>query len=107
LKQLQGLVEAGNTIVVVEHNMTVAAASDWIIDTGPGAGAEGGLIVAAERQHRYRANGEALRRHISRLVCPRLLNSSKCLIASISLDQNTGVHLFAPRADPKTRYVEA
>jgi excinuclease ABC subunit A len=47
MKQLDGLVEAGNTLVVVEHDMTVAAASDWIIDIGPGAGDEGGKIVAA------------------------------------------------------------
>jgi excinuclease ABC subunit A len=47
MKQLDGLVEAGNTVIVVEHDMTVAAASDWIIDIGPGAGDEGGRIVAA------------------------------------------------------------
>jgi excinuclease ABC subunit A len=45
--QLGGLVEAGNTVVVVEHDMSVAAASDWIIDIGPGAGDEGGTIVAS------------------------------------------------------------
>jgi excinuclease ABC subunit A len=46
MKQLDGLVEAGNTVIVVEHDMAVAAASDWIIDIGPGAGDEGGQIVA-------------------------------------------------------------
>ncbi|MGB7119677.1 MAG: hypothetical protein WBE02_08100, partial [Bradyrhizobium sp.] len=35
------------TVVVVEHDMSVAAASDWIIDIGPGAGDEGGTIVAS------------------------------------------------------------
>jgi len=47
MKQLHGLVDAGNSVVVVEHDMTVAAASDWIIDIGPGAGDEGGRIVAS------------------------------------------------------------
>jgi len=47
MRQLHGLVEAGNTVIVVEHDMTVAAASDWIIDIGPGAGDEGGRIVAS------------------------------------------------------------
>jgi excinuclease ABC subunit A len=47
MKQLDGLVEAGNTVVVVEHDMSVAAASDWIIDIGPGAGDEGGKIVGS------------------------------------------------------------
>ena len=47
MTQLHGLVHAGNTVVVVEHNMQVLADSDWVIDVGPGAGEEGGVIVAA------------------------------------------------------------
>jgi excinuclease ABC subunit A len=47
MKQLDGLVDAGNTVIVVEHDMHVAAGSDWIIDMGPGAGEEGGRVVAA------------------------------------------------------------
>ncbi|GGY13009.1 excinuclease ABC subunit A [Massilia dura] len=45
--QLQKLVDAGNTVIAVEHDMRVVAASDWVIDIGPGAGDEGGRIVAA------------------------------------------------------------
>ena len=47
LGQLQGLADKGNTVIVVEHDMQVIAACDWIIDMGPGAGDEGGLVVAA------------------------------------------------------------
>ena len=47
LAQLDGLVEAGNTVVTVEHDIQVIAASDWVIDVGPGAGDEGGTVVAA------------------------------------------------------------
>ncbi len=46
LRVLDGLVERGDTVVVVEHDMQVAAHSDYVIDLGPGAGAEGGRIVA-------------------------------------------------------------
>jgi excinuclease UvrABC ATPase subunit len=46
-RQLHGLVDAGNTVILVEHDMSVAADSDWIIDVGPGAGDEGGRIVVA------------------------------------------------------------
>lgn len=47
LLQLHGLVDAGNTVVLVEHDMRVAAASDWVIDMGPGAGSEGGQVIVA------------------------------------------------------------
>jgi excinuclease ABC subunit A len=47
MAQLERLVEAGNTVIVVEHDMRVVASSDWVIDMGPGAGGEGGRVVAA------------------------------------------------------------
>lgn len=46
LVQLNALVDAGNTVIVVEHDMHVVASSDWVIDVGPGAGDQGGNIVA-------------------------------------------------------------
>jgi excinuclease ABC subunit A len=45
--QLNKLVDQGNTVIVVEHDMHVIAASDWIVDIGPGAGDEGGEVVAS------------------------------------------------------------
>ncbi len=46
LRQLNHLVDAGNSVVLVEHEMRVVAACDWVIDIGPGAGDEGGRLVA-------------------------------------------------------------
>ena len=45
--QLQALVDSGNTVVLVEHDMRLVAVSDWVIDVGPGAGHEGGRLVIA------------------------------------------------------------
>src|SRR4029077_16249970 len=46
LAQLQRIVDAGNTVVVVEHDVDVMAAGDWLIDMGPGAGDDGGVLLA-------------------------------------------------------------
>jgi excinuclease ABC subunit A len=51
MTQLNGLVANGNTVIVVEHDMRVIAGSDWVIDIGPGAGDEGGRIIAAGTPH--------------------------------------------------------
>ncbi len=45
IEVLQGFVEAGNTVIVIEHNLDVIKTSDWIIDIGPEGGAGGGRIV--------------------------------------------------------------
>jgi len=43
---LQALVDAGGTVLVIEHDLSVAAQADWMVDLGPGGGADGGRIVA-------------------------------------------------------------
>ncbi|MCX7782720.1 MAG: hypothetical protein N2318_03640, partial [Meiothermus sp.] len=43
---LHRLVDGGNTVVVIEHNMDVVKTADWVVDLGPEGGARGGQIVA-------------------------------------------------------------
>jgi excinuclease ABC subunit A len=70
LDVLQRLVEAGNTVVIIEHNLDVIKTADWIVDMGPEGGGRGGEVVACgtpeevatvERSH----TGEYLRRILS------------------------------------------
>ncbi len=44
---MHALVDGGNTVIVVEHDMDVVAAADWVVDLGPGAGSLGGKVVAS------------------------------------------------------------
>ena len=43
---LNSLVQKGNTVIVIEHNMDVIKSADWIIDLGPEGGDEGGRVIA-------------------------------------------------------------
>ncbi len=57
LKVLHELVEMGNTVLVIEHNMDVVKTADWIIDLGPEGGEAGGELVAARYPRKDRPHG--------------------------------------------------
>jgi len=71
MRELNGLVDAGNTVIVVEHDMQIVADADWVIDIGPGAGDAGGTVVAAGTpdavaHSRASRTGPYLARHLAR-----------------------------------------
>ena len=63
------LVDAGNTVLVIEHNLEVIKTADWILDLGPDGGIGGGRIVASGTPEQVAANPES---HTGRYLAPYL-----------------------------------
>jgi excinuclease ABC subunit A len=72
LKVLRQLVDAGNTMVVIEHNLDVIKTSDWVIDMGPNGGSGGGQVVATGTPEQIALNPESVTgRYLQRLLRPQ------------------------------------
>jgi excinuclease ABC subunit A len=63
LSVLQRLVDAGNTIVVIEHNLDVIKSADWLIDLGPAGGDAGGRVIACGTPEEVAENFQSLQSH--------------------------------------------
>ncbi|MCS6978321.1 MAG: excinuclease ABC subunit UvrA [Gemmatales bacterium] len=83
LDVLHRLVDLGNTVIVVEHNLDVIKTADWVIDIGPEAGEAGGYVVAAGTPEAVAAEK---RSHTGRFLAPVL---------------KAGPHAERPRYDPR------
>jgi excinuclease ABC subunit A len=70
LKLLHRLVELGNTVVVIEHNLDVIKTADWVIDLGPEGGAGGGRLLAEGTPEEIAAVPESYTGHYLRQVLP-------------------------------------
>jgi excinuclease ABC subunit A len=66
LEVLGRLVQAGNTVVVIEHNLDVIKSADWIIDLGPEGGEAGGEVVASGTPEQVAANPASYTGHFLR-----------------------------------------
>ncbi|MEY2562106.1 MAG: excinuclease subunit [Verrucomicrobiota bacterium] len=95
VKLFQRLVEAGNTIIVIEHNLEVIKCADWVIDLGPEAGNEGGKLVAAgtpeavalvEASH----TGRFLRKTLGSAPAPRAVRGVPPRISNGVYDDDDG-----------------
>jgi excinuclease ABC subunit A len=69
LEVLHRLVDGGNTVLVIEHNLDVIKTADWIVDLGPEGGARGGLIIAeGTPEHVARVRGSATGEYLARVL---------------------------------------
>ncbi|MGZ4699478.1 MAG: excinuclease ABC subunit UvrA, partial [Oryzihumus sp.] len=71
---LQGLVDKGNTVIVIEHNLDVIKNADWIVDMGPEGGHRGGQVVATGTPEDVASHEES---HTGRFLAPILARSAR------------------------------
>ncbi|QDT63554.1 excinuclease ABC subunit UvrA [Calycomorphotria hydatis] len=96
LKVLNSLVDLGNTVVVIEHNLDVIKTADWIVDLGPEAGIGGGRIVAegtperiiAEANTSTKSNGSPVS-HTARLLAPVLKSGNRAVRESFDVKKES------------------
>jgi excinuclease ABC subunit A len=66
---LHRLVDAGNTVIVIEHNLDVIKTADWVVDLGPDGGNRGGTLVAATTPEEIATHADS---HTGRFLAPLL-----------------------------------
>jgi excinuclease ABC subunit A len=95
LHVLERLVAAGNTVLVVEHNLEVIAAADWVIDMGPEAGEGGGQVVAEGPPEDIAIHAQRWRRQPQASGSSRGAAAAKAATPSPLLRSHTGEALDA------------
>jgi excinuclease ABC subunit A len=101
LEVLQRLVDQGNTVVVIEHNLDVVKSADWIVDLGPEGGAGGGEVVAEGTPEEVAANADSHTGVVLRRVLPDTRPARRTAAAK---SKRAGpVKRAAPRSTPRSR----
>jgi excinuclease ABC subunit A len=95
LEVLQELVEAGNTVVVIEHNLDVIKTADWLLDFGPEGGDGGGRIIASGTPEQIAAEPESWTGRYLKTVLERHEERRRIRVAALSAE--------APRTPPRKR----
>ena len=72
LDVLQGLVDKGNTVIVIEHNLDVIKSADWVVDMGPEGGSGGGIVVAEGTPEDVAANSASHTGHFLAAAAPHV-----------------------------------
>jgi len=82
---LHRLVDTGNTVILIEHNLDIIKNSDWVIDLGPGAGDKGGKLVATGTPEQLAANAKSFTGKYLKRVLKRSENAAKPAKAKASV----------------------
>jgi excinuclease ABC subunit A len=103
LEVLQKLVDAGNSIVVIEHNLDVIKVSDWLIDLGPEGGDEGGRLIAVGTPEEIAATPQShTGRFLAEMLTPAAPKPTRRRVAG-SKNGNGNGNGAAPAKKPRTR----
>ena len=89
---LSSLVDKGNTVLVIEHNLDVIKTADWVVDMGPAGGNKGGTVVATGTPEDVAAPQEELHRRVPQAVAGRLTAAihSRCTEVVGPMDSSVG-----------------
>jgi excinuclease ABC subunit A len=97
LAVLQGLVDKGNTVIVIEHNLDVIKSADWIVDMGPEGGSGGGIVVTEGTPEQVAADPDS---YTGQFLAPVLAGHPAVEVAPPTA---TAEHTVATKASPRSK----